>query len=879
MRRSYRIVLHAPDRHLEYDGTTADEIGVGGGITARIRLAAALARLGHRVTVHANCRTRAVMHDVEYLPLELAAPSSADVLIVNTTGGDLDLEDVDSLPTKARLRIVWIGGKPKPRGLDTIRFDYLYVVSNFLRDTVVEQWSVPARTVFVAYNGVEERHYRDALAASEPRDPFRMIYSGHPEKGLETAREILTRLRQIDKRYTLHVYGDESLWGQVAEQPRDEPGITYHGVIGQRALATELTMAGVALHLQSIEEAFGIAVAESMRAGCIVIASPVGAIPELIRNNEDGFLLSGQHHEKETQARAVKLIRMLTEHPDFASYVRSNARTLIWTWDRMARVWAGHWDRVFGNGQSDDRSEASMWKAVCPSCGGELLLLADGYHCTRCARYLRRPDETEKKLLPKSKASKRGHPMDLATVGSELELREKQIEVLTQELASIEGSISWAFVGRVRSLLYSLAPSDTWRGRTVEAGKDSIRKLLFLGLGGLLPRMMPKPARQLGRRAWESIHILRMRDSVSRWSSQLTEIAKTTENVREVLVFPPGLDWRVQLFQRPQQLAMALARKGALVFYMEPSSSSRDFGLHEEEDRLYICKVPARVFSRLTDAVIYTLTWNRGHLVNFNVPRLIYDFVDDLQVFHTDDPEELKRDHIELLRRATLVLATAEALHEQVLAERPDALLCPNGVDYDHFAPASATRSGAVPDDLVPLLDDGVPIIGYYGALARWFDYGLLRSVAAARQDLKFVLIGPDFDGSLKRSGLRHLLNVHWLGAKSYGELPSYLRHFDVGIIPFKLNQITHATSPLKLFEYMAGGKPVLVTPMRESMRYRGVIAAEGQEGFSDGIDRALEAGRDSEYLSLIDRVARQNTWQIRAEAILNALSAMAGEP
>ena len=339
-------------------------------------------------------------------------------------------------------------------------------------------------------------------------------------------------------------------------------------------------------------------------------------------------------------------------------------------------------------------------------------------------------------------------------------------------------------------------------------------------------------------------------------------------------MFPPGLDWKTQLFQRPQQLATALARQGALVFYMEPRSSSRGHGLHKEEDRLYLCKVPASVFSDLVNATYYILTWNRDQLENFKPSRLIYDFVDDLRVFHTEDSKRLEKEHGRLLKRATHVLVTAQLLYEQVQRDRPDALLCPNGVDYDHFARAQNTSKRAVPEDMELVLESGMPIVGYYGALAQWFDYSLVRSVAAARQDLSFLLIGPDYDGSFKRSGLIHLPNVHWLGAKPYEDLPSYLRHFDVGIIPFKLNPITHAISPLKLFEYMAGGKPVVATPMRESMGYQGIIAAEGAERFSDGLDRGLEAARDSDYLALIDRVARQNTWEKRAEQILDALSA-----
>ena len=163
-------------------------------------------------------------------------------------------------------------------------------------------------------------------------------------------------------------------------------------------------------------------------------------------------------------------------------------------------------------------------------------------------------------------------------------------------------------------------------------------------------------------------------------------------------------------------------------------------------------------------------------------------------------------------------------------------------------------------------------MIGYYGALARWFDYPLVEAVATSRPDLVFILIGLDYDGSLKASGLLNLPNVHWLGLRNYSDLPRYLHSFDVAMIPFELNTITHATSPLKLFEYLAGGKPVVVTPMQESLRYEGVLVASNPGEFSRQLDRALELRSSPDYLALIDRVARENTWEVRARHILEAL-------
>ncbi len=356
---------------------------------------------------------------------------------------------------------------------------------------------------------------------------------------------------------------------------------------------------------------------------------------------------------------------------------------------------------------------------------------------------------------------------------------------------------------------------------------------------------------------------------------------------RQVILFTPSLSWRRQLFQRPQQLALALARQGALVFYLEPKPSKQEAPFQSMEKRLYWCNLPARVFEPLKAPLVYSLTWNSGYLSAFDSPRVIYDYVDQIEAFE-GNPAKLLIEHNRLVREAALLLATSGDLYQEVNAVRPDSLLCPNGVDYGHFAShfASNGASNFIPDDglsshpgeasmpadLSQILSRGKPVIGYHGALARWFDFDLLKTVARRRADLAFVLIGPDHDRSLLPSGILDLPNLSWLGPKSYAELPGYLHCFDVGIIPFQLNPITHATSPLKLFEYMASGKPVVITPMRESMRYEGVLVARDSEEFSKKLDQALTLRTDPEYLKLIDQVAKENTWDARASQILDAL-------
>jgi glycosyltransferase involved in cell wall biosynthesis len=258
--------------------------------------------------------------------------------------------------------------------------------------------------------------------------------------------------------------------------------------------------------------------------------------------------------------------------------------------------------------------------------------------------------------------------------------------------------------------------------------------------------------------------------------------------------------------------------------------------------------------------------------LNFEAYHLIYDYLDDIETFY-GDREKMRRDHQAALQQADLVLTTARRLYEQARLMRPDALLCPNGVDYQHFEVCHLPVEKPPPEDIGPILGLGKPIIGYYGALARWFDYELLKQAADLRPDLSFVLIGVDLDGTLFPSQILKKGNIHWLGIKPYQELPEYLRYFKVAIIPFVLNDITHSTSPLKMFEYMAGGKPVVATAMEEVMHYAPVLIAHDLPQFSGELDHALGLAADADYLQQVDQIARENTWNKRAMQILAALN------
>jgi hypothetical protein len=372
--------------------------------------------------------------------------------------------------------------------------------------------------------------------------------------------------------------------------------------------------------------------------------------------------------------------------------------------------------------------------------------------------------------------------------------------------------------------------------------------------------------------------------SSQKWQSALQSILEAYKDARDVVVILPNIKWNVSLFQRPQQMALAFARMGYLTLYLELSYIKGNQRITKIQDRLYrvpvpadmapreyALPVPAKVLGQVKSPIAITYTYNRQFLDYLDSPRVVYEYIDELEVFPFERAF-LVNSHKKLLASADTIVATAKLLYDEAHTSRPDTILNPNGVDYQHFARARDPQT-PMPRDLKKVLRAGHPVIGYYGALARWFDYDLLAEVARQRPEWDIVLIGIDYDNTLHPSGLLTQPNVHWLGVRQYADLPNYLRHFDVATIPFKVNDITHSTSPLKMFEYFAGHKPVVTTAMREAQRYDEVVLiAHDAEEFIEKIELALLKKDDPTFIAKVDQMALANTWEARVEQVIASL-------
>jgi len=349
--------------------------------------------------------------------------------------------------------------------------------------------------------------------------------------------------------------------------------------------------------------------------------------------------------------------------------------------------------------------------------------------------------------------------------------------------------------------------------------------------------------------------------------------------------FLPSVTWFSAGFQRQQQMAIALGETGCEVVYWEPwliqeslrtpaSDRERNFtGLRQIGTNLSLLRCPLRQYLSLLrscepDWLMFGWPHQGAWIPKNSRSRTVYEMVDD----HSLDAADAGwvRSHQRWVSKADVVVGTADDLMRQLRPNRPEALLLPNGVRMEDWA----TEAGqAVPADMVSARQKPV-VVGYYGAIADWMDFDLWMAAARLRPAWAFVWIGypyrPEVMNRIAR--VTALPNAFYLGKKPYRELPAYLAHFDVVTIPFLLNPITHACSPVKLFEFMAAGKPVVATRMREILKYRSVRFADMAEEFVAQIEAALKLRDDPDYRRLVRSEAEANTWRARAQVLCRAM-------
>ncbi|MBX5475483.1 MAG: glycosyltransferase, partial [Thermoleophilia bacterium] len=252
---------------------------------------------------------------------------------------------------------------------------------------------------------------------------------------------------------------------------------------------------------------------------------------------------------------------------------------------------------------------------------------------------------------------------------------------------------------------------------------------------------------------------------------------------------------------------------------------------------------------------------------------LVYDCVDEYAEQAGADRRRralVARCERELVARADLVFVTATPLLERHRALNPSTFLVRNVGEYAHFA--RAAEEGEVANELRSLRR---PVVGFVGNfLAAKVDLDLLAAAAAARPRWSFVLVGPASEGEERVRALAARPNVFWLGARPYAELPRYVAGFDVAVIPYLANEYTRSCFPLKLFEYLAAGKPVVATGLPE-LRGMGpdVAVADGAAGLVAAAEAALRL-RSPADAARRQALAAASTWETRTARLAELVEA-----
>jgi glycosyltransferase involved in cell wall biosynthesis len=371
-------------------------------------------------------------------------------------------------------------------------------------------------------------------------------------------------------------------------------------------------------------------------------------------------------------------------------------------------------------------------------------------------------------------------------------------------------------------------------------------------------------------------------------------------------------DWDHPLWTNNQHIAVRLAQRGFRVLYVEslglrrPTGAPRDLkrivkrclksirGLRQVQPKLFVYSpivLPffgSRIARELND---FLLKFRLGRLLKnlsfgkviiwtynpfvlglrdaFHPSLLVYHCVDDLSSVPGIPSRQVREAEESIIEKGDLIFVTSRALFERIGALQPQkTYYLPNGADFDHFSAARA--AGAIPPELARIPR---PRLGFVGAISdHKLDLDLVMGVAEQRPHWHWVFIGPQ--GSTESEygeDVQQRSNVHFLGHRPYQVLPDYLRGIDVAVLPCKINPYTRSMFPLKFFEYLAAGKPVVATSLPALQDYGGsYVKADSVEEFCQAVAMILDGRRPDEQLCT--ELAKRHTWESRLDQMLEII-------
>jgi len=397
--------------------------------------------------------------------------------------------------------------------------------------------------------------------------------------------------------------------------------------------------------------------------------------------------------------------------------------------------------------------------------------------------------------------------------------------------------------------------------------------------GGLFRSTLQRVAFRLSRRHIDGALIRTVpRRRLETWAEFEEVVLSQRSHYRGIFIQSEVIPWDALLYQRPQHMAVALGKLGYLVIFRTTSIfEARDMQAVEEiAENVWLTgfEEVGTIQSAVT-SYYSTTHWHtpQNYVASRRQGPVVYEYIDhvDPSITGVDTIPGLNAlKNLAFSGGVDYIVASARVLEDEAKHfVGSDRVICvPNGVDCDHYK-SSGHLGGKVklPRRYRNFMAKKEHIVGYFGAIAPWLWYSMLQELVQQRLDLGFVFIGPDYQDAARN--LPHTDNTLWLGPVDYKILPAFASEFDVAIIPFEPGEIARTTSPLKLFEYFALCKPVVVTAaMQECTLYDEVLSASSVAEFSTKIDEALQLSLDSEYKDKLLERAQQNDWAVRAEAM-----------
>lgn len=310
----------------------------------------------------------------------------------------------------------------------------------------------------------------------------------------------------------------------------------------------------------------------------------------------------------------------------------------------------------------------------------------------------------------------------------------------------------------------------------------------------------------------------------------------------KTVLYPPTIDWDF-MFQRPQQIMRQFARHGWKVIFCN-KTQIRGKKMQEVEPNLFVCYDLVDFVNEKHTVDVFYSSWARCydlvHAITADV--VVYDRLDDF-------PEWEQYEH-SMLDSSDVVFTTSQILYDKTVKQHHNVHLVRNACDFNHFH--HNTKEVPYRHGLK------YPVVGFVGALGNWVDKDILDWIA---KNYTLLIVGVEF-------GIKAPKDAIFLGAKPYNDLPVFYNSIDIGIIPFKDNRVANAANPIKMYEYLASGKPVIATYSHETSLYpHQVYTFKSVQELPELINKVLE--NETEKIKT-DRllIAKSNTWENRFKIV-----------